>query len=238
MSFARCRSAGEAGVSITARGGGTSQAGQAIGAGVQLDFSKYLNRVLSLEPEAQRVRVEPGIVLDELNAFLRPYGLQLPLDISTSDRATIGGMIANNSSGTRSVVYGKTLDYVALAHGRAVRRLGRRAAPVDAARARREMRSVRSGRRLLSRRAPAGRASTRRRSSAAIRRSCGASAATTSMNSCRAASRSIWRGCSSARKERWRSCSMPRCAWFRLPSTGPCASCSSTTCWRRWPPRR
>src|SRR5262245_2515587 len=100
------------GVSITARGGGTSQAGQAIGAGVQLDFSKYLRRVLSFEPEAKRVRVEPGIVLDELNAFLRPYNRTLPLDISTSDRATIGGMIANNSSGTRSVVYGKTLDYV------------------------------------------------------------------------------------------------------------------------------
>src|SRR5438874_105357 len=103
---------GEQGASITARGGGTSQAGQAIGAGVQLDFSKHLNKILEFEPEAQRVRVEPGIVLDELNAFLRPYGLQLPLDISTSDRATIGGMIANNSSGTRSVVYGKTLDYV------------------------------------------------------------------------------------------------------------------------------
>ena len=102
----------QAGISITARGGGTSQAGQAIGAGVQLDFSKYLHRVMTLEPEALRVRVEPGIVLDELNAFLRPYGLVLPLDISTSDRATIGGMIANNSSGTRSVVYGKTLDYV------------------------------------------------------------------------------------------------------------------------------
>lgn len=100
------------GASITARGGGTSQAGQAIGAGVQLDFSKYLDKVIELEPEARRVRVEPGIVLDELNAFLRPYGLWLPLDISTSDRATIGGMIANNSSGTRSVVYGKTLDYV------------------------------------------------------------------------------------------------------------------------------
>src|SRR5256885_8246443 len=104
-----CRAAG---VSITARGGGTSQAGQAIGAGVQLDFSKHFNKVLALEPEAKRVRVEPGIVLDELNAFLKPYGLQLPLDISTADRATIGGMIANNSSGTRSVVYGKTLDYV------------------------------------------------------------------------------------------------------------------------------
>ncbi len=97
---------------ITARGGGTSQAGQAIGSGIQLDFSKHMNRVLVLNPSERWVRVEPGIVLDELNALLKPYGLYLPLDISTSDRATVGGMIANNSSGTRSVVYGKTLDYV------------------------------------------------------------------------------------------------------------------------------
>lgn len=118
----RCR---EHGMSITARGGGTSQAGQAIGAGVQLDFSKYMNRILEFEPDARTVTVEPGIVLDELNAFLKQDGLQLPLDISTSNRATIGGMISNNSSGTRSVVYGKTLDYVeelvvVLADGRVV----------------------------------------------------------------------------------------------------------------------
>jgi FAD/FMN-containing dehydrogenase/Fe-S oxidoreductase len=100
------------GCSITARGGGSSQAGQAIGAGIQLDFSKYLNRMLVLNPDERWVRVEPGIVLDELNLALKPYGLQLPLDISTSDRATIGGMICNNSSGTRSIIYGKTLDYV------------------------------------------------------------------------------------------------------------------------------
>jgi FAD/FMN-containing dehydrogenase/Fe-S oxidoreductase len=106
------RLCGDHGVSITPRGAGTSQAGQAIGAGVQIDFSKYLNRVLVLNPGQQWVRVEPGIVLDDLNAVLKPYGLWLPLDISTSDRATIGGMISNNSSGTRSVVYGKTLDYV------------------------------------------------------------------------------------------------------------------------------
>jgi FAD/FMN-containing dehydrogenase/Fe-S oxidoreductase len=103
---------GRHGCSITARGGGTSQAGQAVGAGIQLDFSKYLNRILVFNPGEQWVRVEPGIVVDELNAQLKPYGLHLPLDISTSDRATVGGMIANNSSGTRSVVYGKTLDYV------------------------------------------------------------------------------------------------------------------------------
>ena len=100
------------GVSITARGGGTSQAGQAIGAGLSLDFSRYMNRVLDLDTEAATVTVEPGIVLDELNALLKTHGLQLPLDLSTSNRATIGGMIANNSAGTRSIIYGKTIDYV------------------------------------------------------------------------------------------------------------------------------
>ena len=100
------------GVSITARGGGTSQAGQAIGAGISLDFSRYMNRVLVLDAAGGSVTVEPGIVLDELNALLKPHGQQLPLDLSTSNRATIGGMIANNSAGTRSVIYGKTLDYV------------------------------------------------------------------------------------------------------------------------------
>ena len=102
----------EYGVSITPRGGGTSQAGQAIGAGVQIDFSKYLNRIIEVDEAEQYVRLEPGIVLDHLNAQLRSYGLQLPLDISTADRAVVGGMIANNSAGTRSVVYGITVDYV------------------------------------------------------------------------------------------------------------------------------
>ncbi|HEX9797467.1 MAG TPA: FAD-linked oxidase C-terminal domain-containing protein [Anaerolineales bacterium] len=119
-------------VPITARGGGTSQAGQAIGAGISLDFSRYMNRLLELNVEAQTVWVEPGIVLDELNLQLKPHGLQLPLDLSTSNRATIGGMIANNSAGTRSIIYGKTLDFVeelevVLADGSVVR-IG----PIDA----------------------------------------------------------------------------------------------------------
>ena len=100
------------GVPITARGGGTSQAGQAIGSGLQLDFSKYMNRILDLDVENRTVVVEPGIVLDELNHALKPHGLVLPLDLSTSNRATVGGAMANNSAGTRSVVYGKTIDYV------------------------------------------------------------------------------------------------------------------------------
>lgn len=100
------------GVPLTARGGGTSQAGQSIGPGVILDCSKYFNRILEINQAERWVRVEPGCVLDELNLELKSLGLQLPLDISTSDRATLGGMIANNSSGTHSVIYGKTVDYV------------------------------------------------------------------------------------------------------------------------------
>ncbi len=102
----------EHGISITARGGGTSQSGQAVGAGVQVDFSKYMRRILEFDPEGATVVVEPGIVVDELNSQLAPHGLQLPIDLSTASRATIGGMIANNSSGTRSIIYGSTLDYV------------------------------------------------------------------------------------------------------------------------------
>ncbi len=101
---------------LTMRGGGTSQAGQAIGEGLIVDTSKYYNRILEINAEEQWVRVEPGIVLDELNAQLRPYGLRFAPDVSTASRATIGGMMANNSSGARSVFYGKTIDHVIEQH--------------------------------------------------------------------------------------------------------------------------
>src|SRR3954453_4805722 len=97
---------------LTMRGGGTSQAGQAIGEGIQIDISKYYNRVLELNADERWVRVEPGIVLDELNAQLAPLGMRFAPDITTASRATIGGMMANNSSGARSVLYGKTIDHV------------------------------------------------------------------------------------------------------------------------------
>jgi FAD/FMN-containing dehydrogenase/Fe-S oxidoreductase len=97
---------------ITMRGGGTSQAGQAIGAGLVVDTSKYLTAILDLNVAERWVRVEPGVVLDELNAQLRPHGLRFAPDVSTASRATIGGMMANNSSGARSVIYGKTIDHV------------------------------------------------------------------------------------------------------------------------------
>jgi FAD/FMN-containing dehydrogenase/Fe-S oxidoreductase len=97
---------------VTMRGGGTSQAGQSIGAGIVIDTSRYLNRILEVNVEERWARVEPGIVLDELNAALSPHRLRFAPDISSASRATIGGMIANNSAGTRSVLYGKTIDHV------------------------------------------------------------------------------------------------------------------------------
>ena len=100
------------GVPITPRGGGTSQAGQSIGAGLVLDTSKHLNRVLEVNPDQRWARVEPGVVLDELNAQLRQHHLRFAPDVSSASRATVGGMMANNSSGARSVLYGKTIDHV------------------------------------------------------------------------------------------------------------------------------
>jgi len=97
---------------VTMRGGGTSQAGQTIGEGLQVDTSKYFNRLLEVNVDERWARVEPGIVLDELNAQLAPHGLRFAPDISTASRATLGGMIANNSAGARSVLYGKTIDHV------------------------------------------------------------------------------------------------------------------------------
>ncbi|HEY6506441.1 MAG TPA: FAD-binding oxidoreductase, partial [Vicinamibacterales bacterium] len=97
---------------LTMRGGGTSQSGQTIGDGLIVDTSKHLNRLLELNVGERWARVEPGIVLDELNATLRPHGLRFAPDVSTASRATLGGMMANNSSGARSVLYGKTIDHV------------------------------------------------------------------------------------------------------------------------------
>ena len=100
------------GVPLTPRGGGTSQAGQSIGAGLVLDTSKYLNRVIEVNPDERWARVEPGVVLDDLNAMLRQHQLRFAPDVSSASRATVGGMMANNSSGARSVLYGKTIDHV------------------------------------------------------------------------------------------------------------------------------
>ena len=101
-----------AGVPVLARGGGSSQCGQTVGPGLVVDHSKYLNRMLELDIENRRCVVEPGIVLDQLNAELRPHNLWFPVDVSTSSRATIGGMAGNNSAGSRSIRYGLMRDNV------------------------------------------------------------------------------------------------------------------------------
>jgi FAD/FMN-containing dehydrogenase/Fe-S oxidoreductase len=102
----------EEGMSVTPRGGGTSQAGQTVNSGVIIDVSKHLNRILHLDIEGRRAIVEPGLVLDDLNRQLKPHGLWFPVDVSTASRATIGGMAANNSCGGRSLRYGTMRDNV------------------------------------------------------------------------------------------------------------------------------
>lgn len=106
-----------AGMPVTARGGGTSQAGQTINRGVVLDFSRYLNGLVELDVPGRRAIVEPGIVLDALNRMLKPHGLWFPVDVSTASRATIGGMAANNSCGSRSIKYGLMRDNVTAIDG-------------------------------------------------------------------------------------------------------------------------
>jgi FAD/FMN-containing dehydrogenase/Fe-S oxidoreductase len=100
----------EFGVPVTARGGGTSQAGQTVGDGLVIDYSKHLAGVVEFDPAARTVWVEPGVVLDRLNRYLGPHGLFFPVDISTGSRATLGGMAANNACGARSIRYGIMVD--------------------------------------------------------------------------------------------------------------------------------
>ncbi len=110
--YAAVATAAVYGVPILPRGGGTSLAGQTVAAAMVLDFSKHMNAVLELDVERRRVRVEPGLVRDELNAAVAGYGLHFAPDPATASRANVGGMIGNNSSGTKSILFGKTIDHV------------------------------------------------------------------------------------------------------------------------------
>lgn len=100
------------GVPVTARGAGTSVAGNSIGPGLVLDFSRYMNRVLSVDPEARTAVVESGAVHATLQAAAKPHGLRFGPDPSTHTRCTIGGMIGNNACGSRSLAFGRTSDNV------------------------------------------------------------------------------------------------------------------------------
>jgi len=100
------------GVAILPRGGGTSLTGQTVNRALVLDFSRWMNEVLEVDEEGRWARVQPGVVQDELNHHVRPRGLLFGPDTSTSNRATLGGMIGNNSGGSHSIAYGLTVDHV------------------------------------------------------------------------------------------------------------------------------
>jgi FAD/FMN-containing dehydrogenase/Fe-S oxidoreductase len=102
----------EQGIPILPRGAGTSQCGQTVGEALVIDTSKHLRGVISFDKEARKVRVQPGIVLNHLNAWLKPHGLFYPVDVSPANRATIGGMTGNNSCGSRSIRYGNMVHNV------------------------------------------------------------------------------------------------------------------------------
>ncbi len=102
----------ELGVPLTARGAGTSLAGQAIGPGLVVDTSRYMDGILELDEAACTVRIQPGVVLDHLNRYLMPSGLQVGPDPASGNRATIGGMVATNATGARSIAYGMMVDHV------------------------------------------------------------------------------------------------------------------------------
>lgn len=102
-----CRSLG---VPLTSRGAGTSIAGNAVGPGVVLDFSRHLNRVHEIDPDAGTAVVDPGVVLDDLQRAAAAHGLQFGPDPSTHSRCTIGGMVGNNACGSRALGYGRTAD--------------------------------------------------------------------------------------------------------------------------------
>jgi FAD/FMN-containing dehydrogenase/Fe-S oxidoreductase len=97
---------------LIARTAGTSLAGQCVGKGIVVDTSRYMNRILELNQAEKWVRVEPGVIRDELNAFLKPFGLHFGPNTATANRCMIGGMVGNNSCGSTSIVYGTTREHV------------------------------------------------------------------------------------------------------------------------------
>ena len=107
----------EKGVDLIPRAGGTSIAGQVVGCGIVADISKYWNKILEINAEEHWARVQPGVVRDELNMALKPYGLFFSPETSTSNRCCIGGMFGNNSCGTHSLVYGSTRHHVIACKG-------------------------------------------------------------------------------------------------------------------------
>ncbi len=104
-------------IGLIPRGAGTSLAGQVVGNGIVVDLGRHLNRIISFDASARRVRVQPGVVRNELNLFLRPLGVFFPPETATANRAMLGGMVGNNSCGTNSIIYGTTRDHLLSARG-------------------------------------------------------------------------------------------------------------------------
>src|SRR5690606_19729000 len=102
----------EYGVTLIPRTAGTSLAGQVVGRGIVVDVSKHFNQVLEVNVAERWVRVQPGVIRDDLNAYLRPYGLMFGPETSTANRAMIGGMVGNNSCGLHSIVWGDTRSHL------------------------------------------------------------------------------------------------------------------------------
>jgi len=107
ISYARSQ-----GLSVIPRGAGTSVAGQVVGKGIVIDISRYMNNILEFNPEERWVKVQPGVVLAELNRFLAPYRLQFGPETSTANRCCLGGMLGNNSCGLHSIIYGSVRDHI------------------------------------------------------------------------------------------------------------------------------
>ncbi len=199
------------GAPVLPRGAGTSLAGQCCNVAVVLDFTKYMNRILDIDPVHRRARVEPGVVLDTLRNAAEAHHLTFGPDPSTHSRCTLGGMIGNNSCGTHSLLAGKTVDNVeeltVLLYDGTVMTVGP-TSDADLAAIARE-----GGRRAeiyaaLARRCGTGTATTSARGSPAFP---AGYPATTSTSSC-PSSGSTWRARSSAPRARASSCSKRRCA--------------------------
>ena len=217
-----CRSLG---VPLTARGAGTSIAGNAVGPGVVLDTSRHLHRVLDVDPERAVAVVEPGVVQSSLQAAARPHGLRFGPDPSTHNRCTIGGMIGNNACGSRALAYGRTSDNVTgldVVTGSGTRlRLG----------ARRGQRARRRRRRSRSRCASSWSPTWRR--SAPSSAASPARGPATPWSSCCPSAGSTSPARWSAARARWPSPSAPPSRW--CPTRPPGSSSSSAT--PRWPTR-
>lgn len=211
--------AAEYDVPLLARGAGTSLAGQTVGPGLVLDLSRHMNRILELDPEAGTALVESGVVQDELNRAAAPHGLMFGPDTSTSSRATIGGMIGNNSAGSGSLRYGMTIDHVRALDVTLSDASTVRLEPVDETeRARRAELPTLEGRlRTGSFRSSSG--PTPPQSPRGSPGSGAAPAATASTASPGRRCRSTWPSSSSARRGPSPSPPGPSSIWFRSPVT-------------------